>query len=120
MNLSAGLMTILGLAASFAPQEILSAAGADSEGLPVLLVQITGGLYLGFAMLNWMARGVLIGGIQTPWGQQKRVIPKHRGVQKNRVKVVAVVNRTAPMNDRRCDHPQMFLSTCRCPPAGPS
>jgi hypothetical protein len=63
MNLSAGLMTILGLAASFAPQEILSAAGADSEGLPVLLVQITGGLYLGFAMLNWMARGVLIGGI---------------------------------------------------------
>ena len=28
-----------------------------------MLVQVTGALYLGFAFLNWMARGVLIGGI---------------------------------------------------------
>ena len=29
----------------------------------LLLVQMTGALYLGFAILNWTARGVLIGGI---------------------------------------------------------
>lgn len=32
-------------------------------GIAILVVQILGALYLGFAMLNWMARGVLIGGI---------------------------------------------------------
>lgn len=29
----------------------------------ILLLQITGAMYLGFAILNWMARDVLIGGI---------------------------------------------------------
>jgi hypothetical protein len=28
-----------------------------------LLIQIAGALYLGFAILNWMAKGALIGGI---------------------------------------------------------
>ncbi|MES1241684.1 MAG: hypothetical protein ABUT39_08690 [Acidobacteriota bacterium] len=63
MTLSAILMAALGIAASFLPQEILSYFGADPRGPGVLLVQITGALYLGFAILDWMARGNLIGGI---------------------------------------------------------
>lgn len=29
----------------------------------VLIMQVTGALYFGFAMLNWMAKSILIGGI---------------------------------------------------------
>ena len=63
MILSALVLAALGLAASFVPREILMFVGARPDPLPGLLVQITGALYLGFAMLNWMARGSLIGGI---------------------------------------------------------
>ena len=37
--------------------------GVQSQGFPLLVIQVSGALYLGFANLNWMARGVLIGGI---------------------------------------------------------
>ncbi len=63
MSLSALLMAIVGLAASFIPKEILTYAKAWDEGFEVFLVQILGALYLGFAMLNWSARASLIGGI---------------------------------------------------------
>jgi len=63
MNVSALFMAILGVAASFFPQEILRYCGSRPEGPGVPLVQITGALYMGFAILNWMARGNLIGGI---------------------------------------------------------
>ena len=63
MSLSAILMAVLGIGASFLPQEILSYSGADPRGLGVLLVQVVGALDLGFAMLNWMARANLIGGV---------------------------------------------------------
>jgi hypothetical protein len=63
MILSAILMASGGIAASFLPQEILSYSGADARGLEVLLIQVTGALYLGFAILNWMARDNLIGGV---------------------------------------------------------
>jgi hypothetical protein len=63
MTLSAAVMAALGLAASFLPQEILAYARATSDPHGALLIQVTGALYLGFAMLNWMARGNTIGGI---------------------------------------------------------
>jgi len=63
MGVSALFMAILGALASFLPQEILVYAGSHPEGFGVLVVQITGALYLGFAGLNWMARANLIGGI---------------------------------------------------------
>jgi len=63
MIVSASVLAVLGLAASFVPREILIFLGARPDPMPVLLVQITGALYLGFAMLNWMAREGLIGGI---------------------------------------------------------
>jgi len=63
MTTSAVMMGAAGAAASFLPQEILQHAGLASNGSAVLGVQILGALYLGFAMLNWIARANLIGGI---------------------------------------------------------
>lgn len=63
MSLSALLMAILGVLATFVPQEILDYSDSHPEGLLLLIVQITGALYMGFAILNWMARSNLIGGI---------------------------------------------------------
>lgn len=63
MASSAAFMAILGLAASFLPQEIMVRLGSSPVGVGVLVVQVTGALYLGFAILNWMARTNLIGGV---------------------------------------------------------
>jgi hypothetical protein len=63
MSLSAAFMAILGLAATFMPHETLVRHGARADGFAVFLVQLVGALYLGFAMLNWMGRASLIGGI---------------------------------------------------------
>lgn len=50
------------MVATFAPDVVLSWLGAPAV-LPLLVgLQILGALYLGFAGLNWMARGNLIGG----------------------------------------------------------
>jgi len=63
MSFSALFMAGLGFVASFLPQEIATHFGAHQDSQIVLLIQIGGALYLGFAFLNWMARAVLIGGI---------------------------------------------------------
>ena len=63
MSLSAATMAALGLVASFLPQEIVARAGGTGSGLAVLLVQVAGGLYLGFAMLSWSVRDMIVGGI---------------------------------------------------------
>jgi hypothetical protein len=63
MTLSAMLMAMLGLAASFVPQELLAHYGFGPDRHAALLIQVFGAAYLGFAMLNWMARHNLIGGI---------------------------------------------------------
>lgn len=63
MILSATAMAAAGLAASFFPQELLAYADAWSEVVEVALVQVLGALYLGFALLNWTARGNVIGGV---------------------------------------------------------
>ena len=63
MILSAALMGIIGLAFSFMPQEVLGLHGTTPDNAPVLLLQMAGAVYLGFALVNWGARGVLIGGV---------------------------------------------------------
>ena len=63
MIASALLMALCGVALQFAPHEILGYFGADASGIFPLFLQLIGALYLGFAMLNYMARGTLIGGI---------------------------------------------------------
>ena len=61
MRASAVLLGVVGAATTFLPQEILTRAGAAPVGFSVVLVQIAGALYLGFAV--WMAQGNIIGGI---------------------------------------------------------
>ena len=63
MTASALFMGLLGICATFLPQEILRGAGIESAALSLLLLQILGALWLGFAMVNWMAKDILIGGI---------------------------------------------------------
>lgn len=63
MIISTTIMTVGGLALTFFPQEILYGFGLGSAGYFSVLLQVTGALYLGFAMLNWMAKGFLLGGI---------------------------------------------------------
>ena len=56
-------MGALGVAASFFSHELLRVAGATVETQAVLIVQVCGALYIGFAFLNWYLRGFVIGGI---------------------------------------------------------
>lgn len=54
---------LAGLAVSFAPAEFLGLLGlAAAEPMPVLM-NLMGGLYLGFALVNWMAKDNMIGGV---------------------------------------------------------
>lgn len=63
MVCSAIFMGLIGIIASFLPQEIIGYYGATASDKAVIAIQIIGALYLGFAALNWMARGNIIGGI---------------------------------------------------------
>jgi hypothetical protein len=63
MAFSSAFLALLGLALSFAPDEVLVRLGVPvTAPLPVLL-QLAGASYLGFAFTNWTARGSIIGGI---------------------------------------------------------
>lgn len=65
MSVTAALLAILGLACSFAPQELLGLVGAPTPGSGALIlgVQALGAAWLGFAILDWNARGAPFGGI---------------------------------------------------------
>jgi hypothetical protein len=63
MASSAVVMAALGVVATFLPQEIIASLGGGTGRTLPLLVQILGATYLGFAMLDWMAKESLIGGI---------------------------------------------------------
>ena len=63
MTLSALVLAALGLPCVFAPEIVLASITGSTAPGPELIVQITGALYFGFAGLNWMGRGSLIGGI---------------------------------------------------------
>jgi hypothetical protein len=63
MRATALFLGAAGLAASFLPQEMLAAFGVAPVPVTIVLVQIVGAAYLGFAFLNWMAQGNAMGGI---------------------------------------------------------
>ena len=50
-----------GLLLIFLPQEIASTLEWSEDS--AVLLQLIGATYFGFAMINWMARGTLVGGI---------------------------------------------------------
>jgi hypothetical protein len=63
MLLSAIFLAVSGLVLTFMPQETLVHWQIEPLRLLVVILQLTGALYLGFAMINWMGRNSLIGGI---------------------------------------------------------
>jgi len=63
MSTSAALLGFSGLGATFLPQEILLYNDMKTVPTLTLFLQVYGALLLGFAMLNWTARGNLLGGI---------------------------------------------------------
>lgn len=63
MTVSSIFMFATGLAFSFFPEEFLKTFNEPASPLILLILQLIGALYLGFGMLNWMAKGALLGGI---------------------------------------------------------
>jgi hypothetical protein len=55
------VLGVSGVLLTFAPEE--AAALFDWPKSVSILIQIVGALYFGFAMINWMSKGSLIGGI---------------------------------------------------------
>ena len=54
---------LMGIVLTFLPQEIADYMGIALNQLTILLLQVLGSFYLGFAFLNWMSKENLIGGI---------------------------------------------------------
>lgn len=63
MIASSVYLGISGLGLTFLPQEIAAYLYGDINLSSTIFLQILGSLYLGFAMLNWMTKNKLIGGI---------------------------------------------------------
>jgi hypothetical protein len=57
------LLGVSGIALTFAPDLIIGSLGVNPSQVSIILGQILGALYFGFAMLNWMTKESLIGGI---------------------------------------------------------
>jgi len=63
MTASSMALGFAGIAASFAPEELLASVGAPAvQPLPVV-IQLLGAMYVAFALTNWTAKDSVIGGI---------------------------------------------------------
>jgi hypothetical protein len=63
MTSSAILLAGIGILFSFLPNEFMDYLNFESNTISTLFFNILSALYLGFAILNWTAKGTLIGGI---------------------------------------------------------
>ena len=64
MSLSAMSLMALGVVLNFLPGESYQAiSNTTTEPASALAIQLLGGALFGFGMINWTARGNLIGGI---------------------------------------------------------
>jgi uncharacterized membrane protein YidH (DUF202 family) len=63
MTANSILCFAVGIALTFLPQEILSLTNVENSKPVQLFIQIAGGLYFAFGMLNWMSKKNVIGGI---------------------------------------------------------
>lgn len=63
MMASAAFMAVMGLALTFAPQEVLHRFDSDATLWERTLAQLCGAVFCGVAFMNWMAKGVALGGI---------------------------------------------------------
>ena len=56
-------MGLAGMVASFAPSELLRALESPAAAPMPVLIQLLGGAYIAFAIMNWTAKDNVIGGI---------------------------------------------------------
>ncbi len=63
MTASSLFLALIGILLSFMPNEIANYLSVESNIITILFFNIMSALYLGFGILNWMAKGTLIGGI---------------------------------------------------------
>ena len=63
MTLSAMIYALIGISLIFLPKEILDYLELSVSETLQLLMQIIGSFYFAFAILNWMSKGSIIGGI---------------------------------------------------------
>jgi hypothetical protein len=63
MILSSIFLGAIGITFTFIPDEVISNLSGTPDQISSLLLQLLGALYLGFSIMNWMAKGSLIGGI---------------------------------------------------------
>lgn len=63
MITSALFLGIIGVILTFLPQETAFYFDLEENVITVLFLKLLSALYLGFAILNWIAKGNLIGGI---------------------------------------------------------
>ncbi len=63
MVASSVFLGLLGVLALFAPEELLKALDAPVVSPLPVLVQLAGGLYCSFALMNWTSKDNIIGGV---------------------------------------------------------
>lgn len=63
MSVTAIFLALISLSLTFAPDHVMHAFGIPDSIVVRLMFQLLGALYFAFAMLNWMAKGAIIGGI---------------------------------------------------------
>ena len=63
MTSSALFYAIIGVLICFLPNEIAGYLEVESTIITIIFLNILSALFLGFGILNWMAKGTLIGGI---------------------------------------------------------
>ena len=63
MTSSALFLAIIVILFSFLPNEIVAFLNVEPNSIITLFLKTLSALYLGFGILNWMAKGTLIGGI---------------------------------------------------------
>lgn len=63
MTVSSVILGATGIILTFAPDFVLNNLNIETNPSSLLLGQVTGGLYFGYSMLNWMTKESLIGGI---------------------------------------------------------
>jgi hypothetical protein len=63
LTTSAVFLGLAGIGLSFLPKEIAIYFNSNTNEITTLFIQLMGALYLGFGIMNWMAKGTIIGGI---------------------------------------------------------
>ncbi|MEB0261775.1 hypothetical protein [Mucilaginibacter sp. 10I4] len=63
MTSTAILLAAIGVSLTFAPDNIIVLLGISNSIAIRLILQLLGATYFAFAMLNWTAKGAIIGGI---------------------------------------------------------